>query len=279
MFNPLTFGRLLAKSAAKAALYAQEKDDVPVFQGVRAYFLAASGAAALLLAACAPGAPSGVYDPYEAQNRDIHAFNVGLDRALVRPAARAYDALLPAPVEQGISNFAHNLDQPGHILNNLLQGRPQYAAQNTLRFAVNSTFGIAGLFDVSSAIGLPAVETDFGETLHVWGMKEGAYTELPLLGPSTDRDTLGTIVDFALNPVSKILPAPEKYVATAAKVGSKLGDRHRFEGTVDSLLYESADSYAQVRLLYLQKRRFELGQTAAEADAEFVDPYEDPYAQ
>ncbi len=233
-----------------------------------------------LLSACAVApTPSGINDPNEGVNRSFHSFNVGLDRALVRPASTAYGAILPAPVEAGVSNFASNLDVPGDVVNNILQGKPQFALQNTMRFALNTTAGIGGLFDFSSAIGLPGVETDFGETLHVWGVGEGSYVELPGFGPSTSRDAVGLVVDLVTNPAGKIVPDVAGGIDTAAQIGSRLGDRNRFSNTVDSLLYESADSYAQLRLLYLQKRRFELGQTEAESDATFVDPYEDPYAQ
>jgi phospholipid-binding lipoprotein MlaA len=234
----------------------------------------------LALSACATQpAPSGINDPNEKFNRSVHAFNVGLDKTLVRPAASAYGAILPTPIERGVSNFANNLDAPGQVLNHLLQGKPQFAMQNTLRFALNTTAGIGGLFDFSTAIGLPGVETDFGETLHVWGAPEGNYVELPGFGPSTSRDAAGIVVDLVMNPASAVLPELPGGVSTAAQIGSKLGDRDRFSSTVDSLLYESADSYAQLRLLYLQKRRYELGQTDAESDATFVDPYEDPYAE
>lgn len=240
---------------------------------------AGSLAACAILAACAAPPPSAeINDPLEARNRDIHAFNVELDRQLVRPVSSVYGSVLPRPVQQGVSNFANNLDIPGDVVNNALQGRPHHALENTLRFALNSTVGIAGLFDPAKAIGLPGKETDFGETLHVWGVGEGAYVELPALGPSTERDTVGTIVDVAMNPVSRLLPRPESTYATAAKIGSKLGDRSRYSETVDSILYESADSYAQARLLYLQNRRFELGQTASGEEG-FIDPYEDPYGE
>lgn len=233
---------------------------------------------AVTVAGCASnGVPQGVNDPDEAANRKVHAFNRGVDKALVRPAAGAYGAVLPEPIKRGVSNFASNLDAPGDVANNILQGRLGNAGQNTLRFAVNSIVGIGGLFDVATALGLPAKPTDFGETLYVWGAPEGNYVEVPLIGPSTQRDFVGIIVDVALNPVRLALPNPEAGYATAAKVASKLGDRDRYSETVDSILYGSADSYAQTRLLYLQNRRFALGQTPA--DEGFVDPYEDPYAE
>jgi phospholipid-binding lipoprotein MlaA len=152
------------------------------------------------------------------------------------------------------------------------------AGQNTFRFLLNSTLGIAGLFDVAQSFGLPEAHTDFGETLHVWGVGEGAYLELPLLGPSTERDALGRVVDIVFDPVTTVLSGRDASVATAFTLGSKVGDRLRFGGAVDSVLYESADSYAQSRLLYLQSRRHQLsGQE--ENDAEAFDPYADPYAE
>jgi phospholipid-binding lipoprotein MlaA len=232
-----------------------------------------------LLGACGPAPVArGISDPHEAQNRQFHAFNRSLDRLIVRPAANTY-SILPQPVENGISNFADNLEAPGDVLNNILQGRPGPAAQNTLRFAVNTVFGIGGLLDAATALGIPAKPTDFGETLYVWGMGEGNYTEVPFLGPKTERDLIGSLVDIAMNPVRLALPAPESRYATVAQVASSLGDRARYSDTVDSILYESADSYAQTRLLYLQNRRFGLGQTTGEsAEDGFVDPYEDLYA-
>ena len=236
------------------------------------------------LAACAgaPG-PDGINDPYEATNRSVHEFNRGLDRALVGPASEGYGAVIPKPVKRVVGNVAGTLDLPGDIANNLLQLRIGDAAQNTLRLAVNLTMGVGGIFDASTAIGLPGKPTDFGETLHVWGVGEGVYVDLPFAGPSTARDTVGIVVDAALNPVRLALPEREAVAATAISILSRLGDRDRFSETVESILYDSADSYAQARLLYLQNRRFELGRDAPAADGAaddgFIDPYEDPYAE
>jgi phospholipid-binding lipoprotein MlaA len=242
----------------------------------RRALLATVVATSLVGCAAAP-VPQGITDPHEARNRKIHDFNTRVDKAVVRPASGAYGSFIPKPVKRGIGNFTNNLDAPGDVVNNLLQGRIGNAAQNTLRFAVNTIAGIGGIFDTATAIGLPGKPTDFGETLHVWGMGEGNYVEVPFLGPSTQRDFTGMIVDGVLNPVRLALPYPEAGYASAASVVSRLGDRDRFSETVDQILYDSADSYAQERLLYLQNRRFALGQTAK--DDSFVDPYEDPYAQ
>jgi phospholipid-binding lipoprotein MlaA len=242
-----------------------------------------------LVSGCAgkPGA-DGINDPFEPANRKVHAFNKGVDRVLVNPASKGY-GIVPEPAKRVVGNLAETLDLPGDIANNLLQLRLVDAGQNTLRLATNLTFGVGGLFDFSTAIGLPAKPTDFGETLHVWGVGEGPYLELPLAGPSTVRDTVGMAVDIALDPVGQILPEREATAATVLRLFSRLGDRDRYSETVDSILYDSADSYAQARLLYLQNRRFKLGQggsgpggasgEAGASDDEFIDPYEDPYAE
>lgn len=220
------------------------------------------------------GAPDGIHDPYEKTNRANHQFNLALDRGLVRPAGKGYSGIVPDPVEDTVSNFASNLALPGTVVNNVLQGDLKGAWRNSFRFVFNTVFGIGGLGDPASEVGIDAKDTDFGATLHVWGVPEGAYVELPLLGPSTERAAVGKIVDLFTNPLSYTLPSPEKYYGTAAGVLSKLGDRGRYSDTIDSILYESADSYAQSRLIYLQNRRFELGSDDGSA---YVDPYDDPY--
>ena len=247
------------------------------------------------LTACGPApVAQGINDPYEQTNRSIHQVNVAVDRNVVRPVSRLFGDG-EGFVLRRAKNFAGNLSVPGTVVNNLLQLRITDAGQNTLRFAVNSTFGLAGLFDPAGTLGVAPKPTDFGETLHVWGVGEGPYMELPLAGPSTARDTVGMVADIAMNPVRLALPTKEANAATIIKLFSRLGDRDRFSATVDSLLYESADSYAQARLLYLQNRRFQLGKTAGGAgssddgfidpyadgasDDAFIDPYEDPYAQ
>lgn len=231
------------------------------------------------LAACAQQpAPQGYPDPDEAKNREIHEFNLAVDRAIVKPLSEVMGDGPPGPVRQGITNFAENLEAPGDVVNNLLQGRPGYAIENTFRFVVNSTIGVGGLFDTASAMGIEGKVTDFGETMYVWGAPEGAYVVVPFLGPSTSRDLAGSLVDYALNPMRLVLTSPAKEAATAAGLASRLGDRARYSDTVDSVLYDSADGYAQARLLYLQNRRYQLGQTTgAAADDSFVDPYEDLY--
>ena len=233
-------------------------------------------ACAALLGACAkPDVGRQIDDPHEVANRAVHAENLLLDQQFVRPISNAYGTSVPGPLQTGIANVANNLSTPSDVLNNLLQVRLGQAAQNTSRFLVNSTVGVLGLFDVASAMGIPEAPTDFGETLYYWRVPEGSYAVLPLVGPSTSRHAAGRLVDLALNPIRSAVPAPESRIGTAFGVADAFGTRYRNAELIDSVLYESADSYAQARLLYLQNRRFQL--RGSDVDDDYFDPYEDPY--
>ncbi|OWU86352.1 hypothetical protein ATO6_05900 [Oceanicola sp. 22II-s10i] len=237
------------------------------------------------LSACGgPSEPGGIYDPFEQANRARHEQMKRVDRAVLRPLAIDYVTTLSPVQQKAVSNFALNASMPGIVVNNLLQFRMDHALANTVRFAVNTTAGLGGIADVASTIGIPPQETDFGATLAYWNVPEGAFLSLPVIGPSTVRDATGGVVDLFLNPLRYVIPAPERYVTTVAKVGDVLGTRGRFADTVDSVLYESADSYAALRSAYLQRRRYELGGDAAAGDA-YLDPYgssdvyTDPYLE
>ena len=236
------------------------------------------------LAGCGP-APiaSGINDPMEAQNREIHDFNLAVDRAVLKPVSKLLGEGKPGPVSKGISHLANTLDAPSHVANNLLQLRLADAAENTLRFGVNVIFGFGGLLDPATDMGLYGKPTDFGETLHVWGVPEGAYTVVPLVGPSTDRDLAGLVVGKALNPLRFLLKSPKREAAAVIGLGAMAGNRAAYSETVDSILYDSADGYAQARLLYLQNRRHTLARgkqaegEGLDASDTYIDPYEDPY--
>lgn len=239
--------------------------------------LAAPVALLFAVGACAAPGPDGIADPHEPLNRRVHAFNRGLDAAVVRPLTQAGQTDAADEAATGdtpgavLARIDDNLSLPGKVINHLLQGRPADAVQNAARFAVNTTLGLGGLHDPAGReFALPEIDTDFGETLHVWGVPEGAYLVLPVLGPSTERDFAGRIVDWAIDPVGGWLNADQRRGARVIKVLSKAGDRAALGETVDSVLHESADSYAQLRLIYLQNRRFELGQ-----EADVIDPYAD----
>lgn len=230
----------------------------------------------LTLAACsAAPAGTGIQDPYEGFNRQVHDFNKGLDEAVLRPLARGAQEA-PEFVTRPVANFSRNAGLPGAVVNNLLQGDVGGAAVNTLRFVLNTTVGVLGLADPAGAIGLAEVETDFGETLAVWGVPEGAYLELPGFGPSTARDAAGRAVDFLIDPLDALgeVPDPVRDLAFPAKVAEQVIERGEMAGLLDEILYGSADSYAQARLIYLQNRRFELGEAADDATVYF-----DPYAE
>ena len=224
------------------------------------------------LTACGTVNDQGINDPFEKENRSMFELDKYVDRTIIRPIAEGA-SFIPKPVKQGVANFADNLDVPTSVVNDVLQAKLGKAVHNTLRFAVNTTVGIGGLFDPASKIGLPGIPTDFGETLHVWGVGEGAYLVLPVLGPSTRRDALGKVVDYMMDPLNLIIPKKQAYIGTLAKVAAKIGDRGRYSATIDSILYDSADGYAQSRLLFLEHRRYNLGQTPSDTT------FEDPYAQ
>lgn len=229
----------------------------------------------LVLAGCAAAPTDGsVNDPNEVWNRQVHEFNKDIDTAVLRPLGQAA-ADLPMEIRMPVVNFAGNAGLPGAVVNGILQADVEGATVNTLRFLVNSTVGVFGLFDPATAIGLTEHETDFGQTLAVWGIPEGAYVEAPFFGPSTQRDSFGRLVDTLINPLDGLVGRPELTGwVLPARIADRLIDRGQLGGTLDSILYDSADSYAQARLIYLQNRRFELGETAADA---YLDPYADTY--
>lgn len=238
-------------------------------------FLAVAALAGLAACSGNPGA-EGINDPYEPINRQAHAFNRGLDAHVVKPLTSGMSSGneggppgVASHLLQGVGNFGSNLAEPGRALNHLLQGRAEPTVKTVFRFGVNSTLGIAGFLDPATAdFALPEQDTDFGQTLAVWGVPEGAYLELPLLGPSTERDTVGRVVDLVIDPMHKVLNLDQWLIGLGARVVSKAGERARFGDSVDSILHESADSYAQTRLIWMQHRRHELGQKGEE-----IDPY------
>ena len=163
----------------------------------------------MVVSACSPRPGAVAGDPFERANRDNHAFNKDLDRKILSPLSKTYADVVPDPVEDSVSNFASNLSLPGKVVNNVLQLDLPSAARNTTRFVLNSTVGVAGLFDPSQKIGFTEKDTDFGETLQGWGVAEGAYLELPVFGPSNLRDGFARFVDMLLlDPAGQILKPP-----------------------------------------------------------------------
>lgn len=240
----------------------------------------AVSAASLAIAGCSvPSEPVEIHDPYERLNRASHAVNKGADRLFFKPASTGYGSVVPGKVRTSLSNAASNLHAPRSVANDVLQGNLEDAGHNFFRFAVNTTIGLLGLFDpAGSDFGLEERTTGFADTLAIWGANEGAYLELPLFGPSTERDAIGLAVDIATNPIGSVLENGTE-IATLTSFPSVLNSRYELGETVDGILYDSADSYAQLRLFYLESRRFTLsGQTSAEnAFAPYENLYEEVY--
>ncbi len=227
----------------------------------------------LIMAACSITQPGTVNDPQEHENRKVHRFNKALDKGIVNPASRTYGAIIPASADSIVGNFTENLAIPGEILNSALQFNFEDVATNTIRFATNTIFGLGGIFDAATALGMEEdVDTDFGETLYVMGFPEGEYIELPVLGPSTERAAYGLVVDFFLNPLGNLVPKEIDRLKTPAYVMDKVGDRHQYADIIDDILYGSEDSYTTARSIYLQRRRFKLNRGVN------LDDLEDPYA-
>jgi phospholipid-binding lipoprotein MlaA len=253
---------------------------LPRLDQINSVLRGAVGSFALIaLVACSTGqevsqSAQGLNDPYEAQNRKTHEFNKALDTNLLRPTSRAYAAVVPTPVRTSVSNFSKNLSMPQVVVNSLLQGNLENAGTATFRFVLNSTVGMLGLFDAASEFKVADVDSDFGETLAVWGVGEGAFLEIPVFGPAFQRDAVGKVVDLFTNPLTANLNEPETYISPTTSALRALHNRDRFSSTIDSLLYESADSYAQTRLIYQESRRFKITSKTTNTPATYEDPYE-----
>jgi phospholipid-binding lipoprotein MlaA len=197
-------------------------------------------------------------DPAEGVNRAIFKANLAADHAVMRPVAQAYSDHVPEVVQTGIHNVVQNLKEPAVAVNDLLQGNVNHAWQAVQRLAVNTTVGGVGVVDVAAKWGLPPHKADFGETLAVWGVGEGPFVELPLLGPSNPRDAVGTAVDLALNPLTFVGGAPATYAGVATGGANVLDTRVQHLQDLDELERNSLDYYATLRSVYRQHREAEI---------------------
>jgi len=216
-------------------------------------------AGALVLSACAtPGRYElAQRDPLEKFNRGVWAVNQGADKVLIKPVTKAYRAVAPRPVRQGVSNVFANLTEPWSFVNNVLQGKGDRAGRNFARFLINSTIGIAGLWDPASKLGARPAPEDLGQTLGVWGVNGGPYLVLPLLGPSTLRDGVGSGVAAFVDPVKYAINHADinvwyKRGYLAAYIINTRSDL--IESGGDAFLESSLDPYAAARSAYLQLR-------------------------
>ena len=197
-------------------------------------------------------------DPAEGVNRAIFKANLAVDRAVIKPVAKAYREHIPDAVQTGVHNVVQNLKEPAVAVNDLLQGNVGNAWDSVQRLTVNSTIGVAGVVDVAAKWGLPAHKADFGQTLGVWGVGEGPYVQLPLLGPSNPRDAVGTAVDLALNPLTFVGGAPATYAGVATGGANVVDKRAENLEALDALERNSLDYYAALRSVYRQHREAEI---------------------
>ncbi len=198
-----------------------------------------------------------VSDPLEPVNRVVFLFNDHLYRFVFRPVVRVYKLIVPSDFRLIIKNFFTNLAMPVRFVNCLLQGKIEGAGRELLRFVINSTIGVLGLVDVASDVGIKAQPEDFGQTLGVYGIGEGPYIVLPVLGPTTLRDGIGLGVDMFLEPVN-YLPKNDTYYAIKAE---QYTNRTSYYLDIYFDLRESSlDPYVAVRNAYIQKRRQEVRQ-------------------
>jgi phospholipid-binding lipoprotein MlaA len=219
----------------------------------------------LLLSACATTgnrASLEPRDPYEGFNRGMWAFNDAVETVAVKPATTAYRTVTPTPLRRGITRVFANLTEPFSVINGLLQGKPKRALNSLGRFLINSTIGVGGLADHATDLGLPPTREDFGQTLAQWGAKNSPYLVLPLLGPSTVRDGVGTVVQLAADPGQLILTEGASLTASErlGVTGLRLIDQRaqQVESGYDIVLETSADPYAAARSAYFQRREAQL---------------------
>ena len=211
-------------------------------------------------------------DPLEDRNRSIYAFNENLDEAILEPAADGYTYIVPNFMQKGFNNFFGNINYPVTIINQVLQGNIEESLQDTLRFTVNTSIGIFGLFDPASSMGLPEHDEDFGQTLAVWGVKEGPYLMLPFFGPKTLRSLTGDLTDVLFNPLLNIDDTNLKIKTNLINILQDRSDLSDLEEELDN----SFDPYQYIKDSYIQNRKYKIhnGNTTEddiEIDIDFDD--------
>lgn len=240
--------------------------------------LVAGLSAVLVLSGCAslPDDYRDPRDPWEAYNRGMYQFNTDFDTAFMKPIAKGYKAVVPDPVDKGITNFFNNLADVTSAVNNLLQFKLSRAGSDVGRLAVNTTAGLLGFIDVASNLGLTNYKEDFGQTLGYWGVPPGPYFVLPLLGPSTARETVGLVGDRFTDPLFWGGDQLVRWLDGGIHwglVGLRLVDRRADLLTASKLLEEAAlDPYIFLRDAYLQRRRSLVYDGNPPKDEELWDP-------
>jgi phospholipid-binding lipoprotein MlaA len=222
-----------------------------------------------LIQGCASGPNANPTDPLEPFNRTMFNFNDGVDRAVVKPVATVYRDVTPQPVRNGVTNFFGNISDVWSTVNNLLQGKGQAATESFFRVTTNTLWGVGGIFDVASDLKIPKHTEDFGQTMGVWGVGSGPYVVLPLLGPSTVRDSVGSLVDFQGDLVSRTHNVPVRNSLTALRL---VNARANVLGAGDVLDQAALDKYSFTREIYLQRRRSLVGGAPVEKEERYDLP-------
>jgi phospholipid-binding lipoprotein MlaA len=205
-------------------------------------------------------------DPYEPFNRVMYNFNDLLDRVILKPAAKLYNKVMPIPLRKGISNIFSNLDNIPTVANDVLQTNFYQAVSDSWRFAINSTIGIAGFFDVAEDLGLERNSEDLGLTLAQWGWKSSNYLVLPFIGPSSVRDALAWPVNYEILTIYPYIhPIRNRYILYGFGVVSKRAELLRFQNVMEQA---SLDRYVFMRDAYLQNRNYRI-----ERNKQLGDPY------
>jgi phospholipid-binding lipoprotein MlaA len=211
-----------------------------------------------------------VNDPLEPTNRVFYAINNGLDTVILRPAALAYRYVVPAPVRNGIHNLLSNAGTPVQLTNDVLEGKPKRAGDTFMRFVINTTVGVAGIFDVATKWGYPDHDSDFGLTLALWGVPEGPFLYLPVLGPTDPRDATGFGVDILFDPFTWI-GWPHDTGLTVFKWSryglNAVDTRERLLDPIDQIKKTALDPYATFRSLYRQHRHAQIEDLRNDHDA------------
>jgi phospholipid-binding lipoprotein MlaA len=209
----------------------------------------------LSLSGCASTASTSPDDPFEPVNRVVYGFNKTIDKAVLAPVSKTYHAITPKPARNGIRNFLRNLKSPVILANDLLQGQWKRAGNTVSRFAVNTTVGVGGLFDVATKEGIARHKEDFGQTMATYGVGPGPYIVLPFLGPTSLRDTVARLPDHYLTPLAYTQFDGKNTFTTVRRVLSVADKRARSNKSIKKLRQNAFDEYNSVRDLYWQTRK------------------------
>ena len=211
-------------------------------------------------------------DPWEGMNRGTFVFNQFFDKYLLAPLAKGYRFVLPGELRTGVRNFFSNLREPWTTINSALQGDLKNTGNSLVRFCLNTTVGLLGIFDVASSVGFEKQKEDFGQTLAVYGLDSGPYLVLPLLGPSTVRDAVGKVAGIVGDPVTLALNREGKddwlWIGTVIK---GIDFREQNLEKIDNLEATSVDFYATIRSLYLERRNRMIRNQSSDKQDPFKD--------